>query len=182
MGEHLAVATAEPHDPYEDLLPPPPITHSEGLAKSSDFVQEEGEEEQASEDVGPMWAQAAAEQSALPDYVGVTRQLGRHKWRAEITKNKKQESLGHYDTAEEAAHVYDNMVREIAGERKVTGVNFPREGERAAIKRKPFTAEEDRLIMEDGARALPGRSSGSVRCRKSLLIAREAAAKRQRSD
>ena len=52
------------------------------------------------------------------------------KWRAHIHVGTKQQHLGYFATAEEAAHAYDDAARELHGE--YATVNFPALGERAA--------------------------------------------------
>jgi hypothetical protein len=46
-------------------------------------------------------------------------------------ETKRQESLGYYATAEQAAYIYDHFARLYFGE--FACVNFPKEGERSAI-------------------------------------------------
>lgn len=52
---------------------------------------------------------------AIP-YKGVRYDADRNKYRARITVNKRELHLGRYDTAEEAARVYDTAAREHFGE------------------------------------------------------------------
>lgn len=51
-------------------------------------------------------------------------------WRARITVERKEISLGYFETAAEAAHAYDNGARNFFGE--FARVNFPNAGERSA--------------------------------------------------
>lgn len=71
---------------------------------------------------------------AASKYKGVTPSRGcpGKPWRAQIQVNKKKKALGNFTTETEAAEAYDNAARKYFGE--FACVNFPRDGERGALK------------------------------------------------
>lgn len=64
-------------------------------------------------------------------YRGVHWSAAVEKWKAVISDNKRQVTLGYFDDPADAARVYDERLREIAGE--YGSYNFPREGEHGVV-------------------------------------------------
>lgn len=71
-----------------------------------------------------------------PSQTGSSRFKGvswsRKYWRASIRDNYKTVHIGRFDTEEEAARAYDDAARRLHG--AFSRVNFPREGERSALR------------------------------------------------
>ena len=100
------------------------------------------------------------------------------KWRAEITKNGKKQSLGYHDTEEAAARAYDEAVKQMEGFNP-SWLNFPSRGARGAAATAATTTHAlppAATQTAAGVRGVTGKSVGGVKGKKVAAAAAAAAA------